>query len=314
MSIALPARPTTGSLSLPDSLRSNALETARGDYAASIVGASAIVLLMSAFYRPLIHWMLLPLMACGVLSGVDVVRWLRGRADLFDPKTVIGILAFYGFFVTPMLHVAWNRYGAGDFNMAGDWRPWLGGMAILDAFGLAAYRLAHNFAFNHTQTSSTVWELDRKRFYPVFGIAWLLSAGGVAYFMWQFNGLYGVVEAFETEKLAFTGKGWLLVFGWPLAILSFIIFVFMLMNLRGQIPRHYTIGLLVLACAGLLHFALMGWYGSRSATIWALFWMAGIIHYHFRKVVVEVGALWRDFPDRVHVLLRILQRAGQGWL
>jgi hypothetical protein len=284
MSDVLPIRAVTAPSLLPGSFAStHSPESQRGDYALASVCVFVIVLSLMVSNKAVIHWMLFPLIACGILSGVDVVRWLRGRMDLFDPKTVIGVLSFYGFFVAPMLHVVWNRYGAGyDLNLSGDWRPWLGAMACLDAAGLLAYRLAHNFAFNRTANSSTVWELDPKRFYPVFGIAWLFSAGGVAYFMWQFNGLYGVVEAFETDKLAFTGKGWLLVFGWPLAILSFIIFVFVLMNLRGA-PRHFTIGLVVLAIAGLFHFVLMGWYGSRSATVWALFWMAGIIHYHFRK-------------------------------
>jgi hypothetical protein len=38
-----------------------------------------------------------------------------------------------------MLHVVWDRYGAGyDLILWEDWRPWLGAMAALNAAGLCA--------------------------------------------------------------------------------------------------------------------------------------------------------------------------------
>ena len=54
------------------------------------------------------HWFVVPVAACGILAGADIVRWLRGRQDLFDPRTIIACLAFYGFFIAPLLHVLWD--------------------------------------------------------------------------------------------------------------------------------------------------------------------------------------------------------------
>ncbi len=257
----------------------------RGDYALTASCVGLVTLLCILRSGSVVHWFLLPVMACGILSGVDVIRWLRGRLDIFDPRAVVACLAFYGFFIAPLLHVIWDRFGVGyDLILSGDWRPWLGAMAALNAVGLILYRLLHNWVFNRTETSTVSWEIDGKRFYPIFGFAWCLSAGGIAYFFWQFNGFFGVVEAFDTDKTAFVGKGWLLVFGWPLAVLSFIILVFAWTDRRGKKVRHHlTTALLMLGAAGVVHFLAMGWYGSRAATIWALFWMAGIIQYRFRK-------------------------------
>lgn len=257
----------------------------RGDYAITVVVVGVSTLGFMWRSESVIHWFLLPVMACGILAGVDIVRWLRGRLDLFDPRTIVACLAFYGFFLAPILHVVWDRFGAGyDLILRGDWQTWFAAMAVLNATGLLVYRLAHDWTFNRTRASATIWEIERKRFYPIFALALALSAGGVSYFIWQFGGPSGVVEAFESNQEAFVGKGWILVLAWPLAVLSFIILVFAWTDRQRRVRHHLTTALTLLSVAGVVHFLLMGWYGSRSATIWALFWMAGILHHRFSEL------------------------------
>jgi hypothetical protein len=260
-------------------------ESSRGDYAIAAAGVGALVLTSLWWSQAVAHWFLLPVMACGILSGVDIVRWLRGRLDLFDPKTVIACLAFYGFFAAPILHVVWDRFGVGyDLLLFGDRRPWLGAMAALCALGLMGYRGAHNLVFSRTKPPATAWEFDPKKFYPVFAFFLFISVVGAGVYLWQLGGVLKEVESFETDPSAFVGKGWLLVFAWPLSILSFIVLVIAWTDQQKKIRRHLMTALLLLSAVGILHFLLMGWRGSRSATIWALFWMAGIIHYRFRKL------------------------------
>jgi hypothetical protein len=256
-----------------------------GDY--SIAGVSVIALTLTfTFWSPAArHWFIIPVMLCGVLTGVDVVRWLRGRLDLFDPRTIIGCLAFYGLFITPLLHVAWDSFGAGyDLVLFGDWRPWLAVMAALDAMALLAYRFAHNWVFDNTKPSTTRWEISRKKFYPAFAIALACSIAAVVTFLWQLGGIAGLIDAYEYNPDAFVGKGWLLVLAWPLAVLSFIILVFMWTDPRDKNRRRLAVGMMLLSVAGISHFLLLGWFGSRGTTVWAIFWMAGIVHYRFRKL------------------------------
>jgi len=50
-----------------------------------------------------------------------------------------------------------------------------------------------------------------------------------------------------------------------------------------------------LSLAGISHFLLLGWFGSRGTTIWAIFWMAGIVHFRFRKLsppLTAAGAIF----------------------
>ena len=283
MNEAIPHRAAT--IDVDHSIRAAHGRSLRGDYGITAVGVGALALFFMRLSESVMHWFLLPLIACGILAGVDIVRWLRGRLDLFDPRTIIACLAFYGLFVAPILHVVWDRFGAGyDMDLWGDWRPWLGAMAALNAAGLLVYRWTHNWIFRRTTPPETVWEVERQRFHPVFASALTLSAAGVVYYLWQFGGPSGVVEAFESNQEAFVGKGWLLVLAWPLAVLSFIVLALVYTDRPLPGGHHLAKGIVLLSAAGMGHFILMGWYGSRSATVWALFWMAGIVHYRFHKL------------------------------
>lgn len=282
---------STGQVRDPIVVKSALKRRSRGDYAVAAVCVGVLALLAMWWKNSVANWFLIPVMACGILAGVDVVRWLRGHLDLFDPRTIIAFIAFYGFFIAPLLNVGWNTFGVGDFLFWGDWRPWLGAMATLDAFGLVIYRIVHNLVFRHTKSSGVQWEINRTRFYPVFACALVLSIAGATALLWQLHGISGMVEAYENNQEAFVGKGWLLMFAWPLAILSFIVIVFARSDGQRRARPHLAKGMLLLSAAGIGQFLLMGWYGSRAATIWALFWMAGIIHYRFQKLSRRIAAV-----------------------
>jgi hypothetical protein len=262
-----------------------------GDYLIASAASAVIVLVFVLLSEREIHWFLFPVIACGILTGVDVVAWLRGRADLFDPLTAIACLGYYGFFVAPLLHILWDRFGAGyDYIIWDDPRTWLGAMAALTAVSLGCFRLAHAWAFRNSSGVKTRWEIDRKRFYPVFAIALLLSIVGVISFIAEFGGILGIIKAYEQDQEAFIGKGWLLVLAWPLAMLSFITIAIIVTERKQQLRRSLWFGLILMGAAGVAHFVVMGWYGSRSATVWCLFWMAGIVHARFRKLPPSVLA------------------------
>lgn len=254
------------------------------DYLFAAAAVTIITFLFLLNHRALRHWFLFPVMACGILAGVDIVRWLRAQLELFDPRTIIACLAFYGFFVAPILHVIWNQFGVNnDLQIWDDWRPWLGAMAALNALGLAVYRLAQKEVFIRTKPSQTSWSIDRSKFHPLAAITLACSASGAIAFLSAFGGIPGMIRDFEVNQEAFVGKGWLLVFAWPLAVLSFIVLAYIWSDKERRIKHPLTIGLLLVCAFGAGHFILMGWYGSRSATVWALFWMAGIVHFRFHN-------------------------------
>src|SRR5262249_17411537 len=86
------------------------------------------------------HWFVIPVLACGILIGVDFMDWARGRMNLMDPVRILGVLGFLNFFFAPLLPVALDSWIAW-ITPPPDWREWLGKMAIVDFAGLLVYRI-----------------------------------------------------------------------------------------------------------------------------------------------------------------------------
>lgn len=298
----------------------------RGDYVMATGTVVVLTLCSTLWNESVLHWFLVPVMACGVLSGVDIVRWLRGKLDLFDPKTIIACMAFYGFFVAPLMNVCWDAYGVGDLPYWGDWRPWLGAMAGLTALGLVAYRLAEDFAFAHSKNSQGYWEINNRRTYPFFAAGLFLSISGTVTFLWQMNGIPGLVRSYESDPEAFAGKGWLLIFAWPMSVLLFLAVIHPLTRHANQAhrARTLTIAVTALALAGAIHFLVVGSFGSRGTTVWALFWMLGIVHYRVRELpkktmlfalmfLVGFMYLYGFYKEKKSAALNVL-RAPSTWV
>lgn len=48
----------------------------------------AVVLAVS--YPDLLHWFLMPILACAAIVGADAGDWLTGKVDLIDPVGLFG--------------------------------------------------------------------------------------------------------------------------------------------------------------------------------------------------------------------------------
>ena len=120
---------------------------------------------------------------------------------------------FTDFFIAPILHVIWDRFGvANEMVMFGDWRPWLGGMAALNALAFWLIVSLTIRCLAESASSRIKWEDKSQEVLSTFAFALALSMAGVATYLWQLGGISGVVEAYEKNQEAFVGKGWLLVF------------------------------------------------------------------------------------------------------
>jgi hypothetical protein len=271
------------------------------DYVVVSIGVGMIALVFFLLSPSIRHWFILALIPCGVLAGVDVVRCLRGKLDVFDPKAIVGFVAFHGLFLAPLLSIAWDwvglAFGRQVFSFPGDPRPWFGGTALLNVVGLVLYRVAHNTSFRRTCPSRCHWLTDRKRFFPVLAVGGLLGVAAQAYLLMRFEGAVGIAEAYEAFRArAFEGLGWLQAFSWPVSVLLAIA---VLVWVEG--PRRSTRGtkfvavLLIMGVAAVGHFVVQGLYGSRSSVVWALVWLAAIVHYRLarlsRKTVGLAGVI-----------------------
>jgi hypothetical protein len=268
---------------------------------AAVAVASATVCLL-ALSPPLRHWFVLPVALCGVLAGVDGVRWLRGRLDVFDPGGLIGLLGIHFFFLAPLLLVAWDS-GVQGWNVTlSDWRPWLGSMACLNAVGLLIYHGILRLGPSHGEWKGrrSVWKLHRRRFPAALGIAVTLSVALQAGVYAQFGGIAGYVDAvtdLQTRAAAFQGLGPVFMLSESAPLLGFMAFV--LSARRHRLTRTWPALLFALSIFALLEVFFGGLRGSRSTSVWALFWAVGLVHLCVRPIprrIVVSGLIFVLLP------------------
>jgi hypothetical protein len=236
------------------------------------------------------HWFVVPVLLCGLLIGPDAIRWLSGEYDLFDPKGIAGGYGWYLFFVAPLLFIRWD-VGMTYVDNPPDWRPWVGYLAILSVLALLLYRYFYYIGFRRPSLEGyRRWRIEIKLITPMFLVFCVVALISLLYYFSRVGGVSGIIEAKTLDLQRPSGIGLFEFAGNALPIL-----VLIYLSLRKIRPSPTRISFLRLTVLFLLlggaQFLLGGLKGSRSATIWSLFWMAGIIHYFWRPIDRRVAVL-----------------------
>lgn len=107
----------------------------------------------------------------------------------------------------------------------------------------------------------------------------------------KFGGLIGYMNAWSESREQFQGLGTLLMLAEPFPI---ILAFYVLLNLREN-KKTLLFFAVILLIFFILKLIFGGFRGSRSNTIWGLFWIAGAIHiayYRFKKIHFTIGLIF----------------------
>ena len=238
----------------------------------SVVAVITVTTLLSLFTPALWHWMILPTSVAGILLGVDIVEWVRGRLDVLQPRAVVGLFGFHLCYLGPLLHVAWDHWPS-YVHPAQDWRTSLGVLALVNVTGLALYRMV--LLVRDSPAPLTVRQFDLRRFHTAgvaaMSIGLLALIGVIA----KFDGLSGYLRVVSGTREALAGHGWLLLLAesWPM-----LLFALVLVSRRAWFRTHLLALLLLLVGFVLVQFITGGLRGSRGNTVWPALMAVGLIH------------------------------------
>jgi hypothetical protein len=242
--------------------------------------STTIVLAALLFAPASRHWFVLPILCCGILAGVDGSRWLRGRLGAFDPIALLGVYGYHFFFLAPLFHVIFDFWLPG-VSAPEDWRDWIGRMAVLNLVGLIIYLATRRVYWRPHRRSA--WTVDPGRYRWATVILVSVAFAAQFYVFNRFGGITGYVRAHSSGDLSgFRGLGPVLLVGESLPILLLMAAV-LFMRARRMPASWWRIGA-ILACFVALQFLVGGLRGSRSNTVWAVFWAVGIIHLWLRPL------------------------------
>ena len=258
-----------------------------------VASGGAMLILLGALFASdrTWHWFTLPTLVCGALISLDAVDWFRGRRDVFDPAGIVGVLGTHIFFMAPLLHVArdyWLLY----VTPPDDWREWIGKMSLLNIIGIIVYLFTREVTASWLsgRRSRAPWVIDREKFAMVVGLGLLGTALLQGWVYASYGGLSGYVGAYaEDQENSFQGMGWIFAFSESFPILAMMAVAVLVWG-RDRTPSWPAIGLVLF---GFLALKLIfgGLRGSRSSTVWALFWATGIVHLRVRPIPRKVVGL-----------------------
>jgi hypothetical protein len=227
------------------------------------------------------HWFLIPTILCGALIGGDAIRWFRGRLDAYDPVGLMGVGGFFFFFLAPILHTVWDFWIA-EVTPPPDWREWLGQMAIWNAFGLVAYRIARSGLRKGLRVPRFTWTLRYNRFVVNAVILLVISLALQLWVYSQFGGLGGYIQSFEKNPEAFEGLGIVFILSESFPMILLLLYAVWSKKRFGT-PGWLQFWIVIpVFCLLLLFFG--GLRGSRSHTLYGAFWAAGIFHLWLRPI------------------------------
>ncbi len=257
------------------------------DYLVSAVVAGLIALAFVALAPACRHWCILPLWLAGLIVGSDAVRWLARKFDLYDPKGLIGILGFHAILVAPLIVVAAEAEPPADLHISyHEWPLAIGRMALFNVFGLIAYKFGQRLMFASGRPSKKDWQIDKGSAAIVLPAALLVCLTVKLAYLARVGGISGLIALVSASAQAelLTGTGWMLMLSDPLpVVLTYTIAVFYSPLLReGKRPTFAPI--LLLVGLSVLSFLLAGFTGSRSATVYLIFQIAGIVHFFIRPI------------------------------
>jgi len=243
------------------------------------------------------HWFAVPVFAGGVLIGVDAVHWLRGELDLFDPVGVIGLLGFHFFFLAPLLTVGLHYWGRLPAPVPSDWRPWLGYVGILNLIALVLYRVARGAVLarkRHDPKTAGFWQLDSERFAPILILALLITALFQFAVYASYGGIGGYIAAYGDRyaERSMSGMGAIFMISESFPVLLFMGYAVATAKRPGL--RTWAVVGTALIVFFILKMLFGGLRGSRSNTIWGIFWAAGIVHFWIRplnKKIILIGLI-----------------------
>jgi hypothetical protein len=259
----------------------------------SVYGCILIYLIFLISSPKVLSWNVVPIFLCGCIIGKDGVRWLRGKTDLFDPVGIIGIFGVYFFYVAPLLNISqnyWLGYTVG-LDLPQNWFSWLGGIGLLNLIGIVLYQTVLYVRMSNGSKSDYVkWEINGRRARLVIPIALLVALVTQIFIYKKYGGISGFIQQTSLQSDAFTGMGANFALAASFPIVFMMGFTLLARKKPGFRKRKWLAVVLMLYLGLQMFFG--GLSGSRSATVWALFWAVGLIHYWLkpvRKKTIAIG-------------------------
>ncbi|MEK4555305.1 hypothetical protein [Jeotgalicoccus sp. FSL K6-3177] len=235
------------------------------------------------------HWFLVPNYITGsLLIYMSIASYFESKYKFFAVKFIVFVFSFYFFTIVPLLTIKWN-YFISNVMQPNDWNTWIGLLSVMNLIGIIIFILIQKLNIFNFKFKS--WNINYKKFYIFSGLILVFSFLVQTYYYVSLGGISSYInlysdrgnnEAFDDAGLIFT-----LTEAFPIVLGTLVIIH---MKRKNYEPKWIWL-VLFLIVIFIIRMYFGGLRGSRSNTIWAIFWITGLIHFWIRPINLKVITL-----------------------
>ncbi|WP_160241773.1 hypothetical protein [Acinetobacter indicus] len=175
-----------------------------------------------------------------------------------------------------------------------NWDKWLGILSWLYLLGIILFYLSCRLFLNNKSFQYSLdIELHKKNFILVSFLFLFLSLISQILVFQKFGGVISYMTKWTEDRSDFDGLGIWYMFAEPFPMI-FLIFLILLIG-KDKLKNSIIYLSIIFLIFFVLKMLFGGFRGSRSNTIWGLYWFAGIVHlyiYRLKKIHYIVGILF----------------------
>ncbi|MFT4765695.1 MAG: hypothetical protein ACI9OH_002807 [Oleispira sp.] len=235
--------------------------------------------------------------SCTILLS-DVIKSARGGLNLFDPSLFIGGLCVFLLFVSPISQVYWDFWPF--LPSMGNDLLWVDLWAGLNLAGVIVYWWSKNIPFSLSKSPHRyrmkIWSIAPQKFPIVVACFLFICFAAQVYVYISFGGISGFINSFtirQEEGVAngdpFSGLGMLMLVAESFKFV-FAVAVIYYVRISGRYRSNRAFILLMLLLLVIFIF-FGGLRGSRSSTLFPLFFAAGMYHFWVREITGKIIVL-----------------------
>jgi len=202
-------------------------------------------------------------------------------ASIFHPAPLVALVMLWSLAISPLASIVWGKYILyAPKNI--EWESWLLYTSWIYTACTIALLTGISLTWNDRSDPLPAWEVNRSML-PTISMTFLAITLLIqAYIFMKFGGIYGYLVQWTEQKESFKGLGSTFMLAEAFPILLFISFI--LLTDRDKVREKIWLVYALLIAFFLLKLLFGGFRGSRSNTIWGIFWAAGIIHLVYFKL------------------------------
>lgn len=245
---------------------------------------------------------------CFILLENLISKSILYGSNVFLPLPITCFILFFSLIFAPIISLGEETYlFLAPRNI--DWEKWLFILSLLYTIGILFFYLVANSTLrcNINKINFFKDEIINKKNLIIASFIFLgISFIAQVLIFLKFGGVMGYLNSWTEDREGFAGLGIWYMMAEPFPIILLIFLILLIGKERILINKYkWIISLFIIFFISKLIFG--GFRGSRSNTIWGLFWFAGIVHIYLfplKKIHYIFGIVFLVFFMSVYSIYK----------